>query len=90
MEVDDDGPGIPPVFRESVFDPYVTTKETGTGLGLSIVKKIVMEHGGTVEASESDWGGARMTISLPRAGTAASLAARDRDRVSQHSGITMA
>ncbi|MFW5739830.1 MAG: ATP-binding protein [Myxococcota bacterium] len=89
LEVDDDGPGIPAAFRESVFDPYVTTKETGTGLGLSIVKKIVMEHGGSVEAGESDWGGARMSIWLPRAGTAVSLAARDRDRISQHPGITM-
>lgn len=77
VEVDDDGPGIPEAMRESVFDPYVTTKDDGTGLGLSIVKKIVMEHGGVIEASASDFGGARMTMRLPRAGTAASLAVRD-------------
>lgn len=89
LEVDDDGAGIREDLRESIFDPYVTTKADGTGLGLSIVKKIVMEHGGTVEAQESDWGGARMVIWLPRAGSAASFAARDRERTSQHPGITM-
>lgn len=77
LEIEDDGSGIPTDMRESIFDPYVTTKKDGTGLGLSIVKKIVMEHGGTVEAGESRWGGAKMTIRLPRSGSAASLAARD-------------
>lgn len=75
LVVDDDGPGIRDDMRESVFDPYVTTKHDGTGLGLSIVKKIVMEHGGTIEAAVSEWGGARMLIRLPKAGTAASSAA---------------
>ncbi len=89
LEVADDGPGIPKSLRESVFDPYVTMKDGGTGLGLSIVKKIVMEHGGTVDATESEWGGACMVIWLPRAGTAASFAAQNRERVSQHPGITM-
>jgi len=89
LEVDDDGAGIREDLRESIFDPYVTTKADGTGLGLSIVKKIVMEHGGTVEAQQSDWGGARMVIWLPRAGSTASFAARDRERTSQHPGITM-
>ena len=46
-------------MRDSVFDPYVTTKSEGTGLGLSIVKKIVVEHGGTIDAAASPLGGAR-------------------------------
>ena len=41
VDVDDNGPGIPPALRDSVFDPYVTTKSDGTGLGLAIAKKIV-------------------------------------------------
>lgn len=77
LEIDDDGPGIREDLRETVFDPYVTTKHDGTGLGLSIVKKIIMEHGGTIEASSSPWGGARMLIRLPRSGTEASIAARE-------------
>ncbi len=60
LDVEDNGPGIPAELRETVFDPYVTTKDDGTGLGLSIVKKIVIEHGGTIRAGESLLGGARL------------------------------
>jgi two-component system, NtrC family, nitrogen regulation sensor histidine kinase NtrY len=71
VDVEDNGPGIPPVMREVVFDPYVTTKHTGTGLGLAIVKKIAIEHGGDVTAEKSSLGGARLRLSLPARGTAA-------------------
>jgi two-component system nitrogen regulation sensor histidine kinase NtrY len=71
LDVEDNGPGIPPELRETVFDPYVTTKDDGTGLGLSIVKKIVIEHGGTIRASESKLGGARLRVRLPVLGTRA-------------------
>lgn len=76
LEVDDDGPGIPEPMRNSVFDPYVTTKKDGTGLGLAIVKKIVMEHGGSVETGESPLGGARVSVRLPKATSPLSSAAR--------------
>ncbi|WP_437286511.1 sensor histidine kinase [Sorangium sp. So ce406] len=75
IAVDDDGPGIDPAVRDSVFDPYVTTRYDGTGLGLSIVKKIVVDHGGTIDVLESPLGGARFVIRLPRAGTPAARAA---------------
>jgi two-component system nitrogen regulation sensor histidine kinase NtrY len=65
--VDDDGPGVAKDARQTVFEPYTTTKEDGTGLGLAIVKKIVIDHGGTIEMTESDWGGARVRIELPKA-----------------------
>jgi nitrogen fixation/metabolism regulation signal transduction histidine kinase len=71
LDVEDNGPGIPVELRETVFDPYVTTKDDGTGLGLSIVKKIVIEHGGTIRASESKLGGARLRVRLPVLGTRA-------------------
>jgi nitrogen fixation/metabolism regulation signal transduction histidine kinase len=67
LAVEDNGPGIPKDLRESVFDPYVTTKTYGTGLGLAIAKKIVIEHGGTIAAGESDLGGARLCVRLPLA-----------------------
>lgn len=86
IEVDDDGPGIPLDRRERVFDPYYTTKSYGTGLGLSIVKKIVMEHGGSIEATDCDLGGARMAVLLPRIGSAASLAALAEDYGTGESG----
>lgn len=68
LTVDDNGPGIPESDRDRIFDPYFTTKVEGTGLGLPIVKKVVLEHGGTVELVASSLGGARFVISLPLAG----------------------
>ncbi len=75
IDVDDNGPGIPESMRASVFDPYVTTKDSGTGLGLAIAKKIVIEHGGTIGATTNQWGGARLRMALPVAGTAAATTA---------------
>jgi len=63
--VEDNGPGFPVDGMERIFDPYVTSKPKGTGLGLAIVKKLVEEHGGRVEASNPEGGGARMSILLP-------------------------
>ncbi len=63
--VEDNGPGFPVDAIEQIFDPYVTSKPKGTGLGLAIVKKLVEEHGGRVEASNLEEGGARMSILMP-------------------------
>jgi two-component system, NtrC family, nitrogen regulation sensor histidine kinase NtrY len=66
IEVEDDGPGIAASMRGRIFDPYFTTKADGTGLGLAIVKKIVVEHGGEIEADKSlRLGGARFVLHLP-------------------------
>jgi signal transduction histidine kinase len=78
IDVDDDGPGIDPEVRASLFDPYVTTKRDGTGLGLSIVKKVIVDHGGSIDALDSPLGGARFRIRLPRAGTPEARAATER------------
>ena len=48
-----------------MFDPYYTTKAEGTGLGLAIAKKVVLEHGGEIECSQSELGGAAFVIRLP-------------------------
>ncbi|HKO49407.1 MAG TPA: ATP-binding protein [Polyangiaceae bacterium] len=77
LDVEDNGPGIPLELRETVFDPYVTTKDDGTGLGLSIVKKVVIEHGGTIRAGQSDLGGARLRVRLPVLGTRAAARAME-------------
>ncbi len=84
MDVEDNGAGIPLELRETVFDPYVTTKDDGTGLGLSIVKKIVIEHGGTIRADESSLGGARLRVRLPVLGTRASERALEEPPLSTH------
>jgi nitrogen fixation/metabolism regulation signal transduction histidine kinase len=85
--VDDDGPGVPPNMRDSVFDPYVTTKSEGTGLGLAIVKKIVVEHGGTIDAGVSPLGGARFRIRIPRLRSAAAQAVREVPPALSRSGV---
>ncbi len=65
IEVDDDGPGVPPDQRAQIFEPFVTTKPLGTGLGLPLVKSVALDHGGRVDVSSSDLGGARFQVILP-------------------------
>jgi PAS domain S-box-containing protein len=60
--VADDGPGIPAEKRERVFESGYSTGEEGTGFGLRIVRDIAEAHGWSVEATESDEGGARFEI----------------------------
>ena len=57
--VADDGPGIPPADRESVFDPGYSTSDDGTGLGLNIVQEVAEAHGWRVAVTAGDDGGAR-------------------------------
>ena len=57
--VADDGPGIDPERRETVFETGYTTNPDGTGFGLRIVSEIADAHGWSVELVESDGGGAR-------------------------------
>ena len=63
--VADDGPGIPPGERDKLFLPYYSTKRRGSGLGLAIVRRIVAEHGGNVEVTDTQPTGTRFTIELP-------------------------
>jgi len=63
--VSDNGPGIPVAEREKLFMPYYSTKHRGSGLGLAIVRRIVAEHGGTIEVGDNQPRGTRFTIELP-------------------------
>jgi two-component system nitrogen regulation sensor histidine kinase NtrY len=63
--VADDGPGIPASEREKLFLPYYSTKRRGSGLGLAIVRRIIAEHGGSIEAGDNTPRGTRFTIELP-------------------------
>ena len=63
--VSDNGPGLPPADRDKLFMPYYSTKQRGSGLGLAIVRRIVAEHGGSIEAGDETPHGTRFTIELP-------------------------
>lgn len=49
LEIEDDGPGVPPEMEPRLFFPMVTGKAGGSGLGLSIAQDIVTRHGGLIE-----------------------------------------
>ena len=70
VEVADEGPGVPPEIRATLFEPFVTArKKGGTGLGLAVARRFVEDHGGTIElVAEPPAGGpsgARFRLLLP-------------------------
>jgi signal transduction histidine kinase len=69
IEILDSGPGFAPEVLSRLFTPFVTTKKLGTGLGMALAQKIVVSHDGTLEAANAEGGGARVTMTLPGAGS---------------------
>ncbi|MBS0640707.1 MAG: HAMP domain-containing protein [Proteobacteria bacterium] len=71
VEVEDDGPGIPPAELDRVFEPFhrgepSRSRETGgVGLGLPIARNIIRAHGGDVALANRSAGGLRVTVTLP-------------------------
>lgn len=71
VAISDNGIGLPH-DRTRLFEPYVTTRAKGTGLGLPIVKKIIEEHGGSLNLRDAEpfdnngHAGAKAVIKLPR------------------------
>ena len=70
LDVADRGPGVPERLRERVFERFASgagdgVGSRGSGLGLAIVKAVADAHGGRVELSEADGGGARFRVTLP-------------------------
>ena len=63
--VADDGPGIPVSERDKLFLPYYSTKRRGSGLGLAIVRRIIAEHGGSIDVGDNPPHGTCFTIELP-------------------------
>jgi signal transduction histidine kinase len=68
LRVEDDGPGIPEAQRTQVFSRGTRLDEQtdGHGLGLGIVRDIVEVWGGTLQLHESELGGLKVLIELPR------------------------
>jgi two-component system OmpR family sensor kinase len=70
LEVADRGPGVPLELRERVFERFASgagdgARDRGSGLGLAIVRAVADAHGGRVELSDADGGGARFLVTLP-------------------------
>jgi two-component system nitrogen regulation sensor histidine kinase NtrY len=63
--VGDNGPGISAADRDKLFMPYYSTKLRGSGLGLAIVRRIIVEHGGSIEVHDNVPSGTRFVIDLP-------------------------
>jgi signal transduction histidine kinase len=71
IEVEDDGAGIPPAMRASIFDrgARLDSNKPGTGLGLAIVRDVAEIYGGSIELEESeDLGGLLARLKLPLCG----------------------
>lgn len=72
IHVDDDGPGIPESSRSRIFEPFFRLDQSrsrasgGYGLGLAIARRIITWHRGGISVTESAFGGARFTLTLPK------------------------
>ncbi len=72
LHVDDSGPGIAPEHRQVVFRRFKRLEDSrstdtgGAGLGLSLALRLAESMGGTIHVGDSDLGGARFTLTLPR------------------------
>ncbi|HEY3777643.1 MAG TPA: ATP-binding protein [Rhizomicrobium sp.] len=60
--VSDNGPGIAPELRDTVFVPFFTTKRDGTGIGLTLTRQIAAVHGASLDHCDSDGGGATFLL----------------------------
>lgn len=65
LEVSDTGPGLAAELDGKLFTPFITTRPRGIGLGLAFVRKVVLAHGGTIEAQSPPGKGAAFRLSLP-------------------------
>jgi signal transduction histidine kinase len=70
LHVCDRGSGVPPAYRERIFEPFFrlpghAEKAGGVGLGLSLVKQIAQSHGGSIRCEARQGGGSCFVLVLP-------------------------
>ena len=66
IEVDDTGPGVPNDFKEQIFEPFFSTKNTN-GLGLAVSRGIIERHNGSMTVENNRFGGAKFIVTVPSA-----------------------
>lgn len=64
LTLSDTGGGIEASHLSEIFDPFFTTKAAGTGLGLAIVRKLVEQHGGSIDVQSKLGEGTTVTTSF--------------------------
>jgi signal transduction histidine kinase len=62
IQVEDNGPGIPPDVQDKIFVPFFTTKEDGSGIGLSLSRQIMRLHGGSISVRSTPEEGTVFTL----------------------------
>ncbi|WP_165356385.1 PAS domain-containing protein [Sphingosinicella sp. BN140058] len=65
VRISDSGKGIDPAFENTLFTPFMTSKEEGLGVGLSISRTIVEAHGGKIRAFANPEAGTTFAFTLP-------------------------
>jgi signal transduction histidine kinase len=66
LVVEDSGVGVPEAMRETIFQPFTTSKPAGTGIGLALVRETARAHQGDVRLLAGEHGsGARFELDLP-------------------------
>ncbi|MDH3451913.1 MAG: ATP-binding protein, partial [Gammaproteobacteria bacterium] len=83
VSVRDDGSGMDALTVERIFEPLFSTRSFGVGLGMPLVKRIVEQHGGSVEVVSEPGTGSTVTLWLPRADETLIYSGRERtsDRI---------
>ncbi len=71
IDIQDSGPGLSPLARQSLFEPTISFKRGGMGLGLSIARKSALLSGGDIVLIEGELSGAAFRVKLPRAAAVA-------------------
>ncbi len=61
----DRGVGVPPDKQDTLFTPFISSKNEGMGIGLSISQTLVQAHSGDLHFSPNPEGGAIFTVKLP-------------------------
>jgi signal transduction histidine kinase len=81
----DNGPGLPTVDVDRLFDPFFSTHSSGggevvgMGLGLAIVKRYIDRYHGIIEAADNDEGGAAFTLKFPMVSAAGKVHTDERN-----------